>query len=127
MNRYRLIDVEVVDGDTIESTIILGHDLKWLNRRIRFSGIDAYEVRVRKSWTKGLSVREIRGRLILGLRAKNHVVEKLTSADSVSLQSELKQDNFGRFLGVIYYTKDGQEVNLNQELVSSGVAIKKDY
>ena len=122
MNRYRLENIEVVDGDTIKATIITAKDRPWYNRKIRFLGIGPCEIRVNKRWTKGLTVTEIRDKLIKGLKAKAKVKELIESATFVDLESWLEMDSFGRILGIPIVAMGRDRIDVNMALLNENLA-----
>mgnify|MGYP003114671945 FL=1 len=103
--------VRIVDGDTVDVVFDLGFSL-FKKERIRLAGIDTPETR-----TRDLEEKE------MGLKAKDRVVYKLTSAKQIVCQTE-KEGKYGRILGWLYL--DGASSSLNQELINDGFAWEYD-
>jgi len=102
----------VIDGDTIDAMIDVGFDI-WVHKRIRFSGIDAWESRTRNldEKKKGLAAKE---RLIVIL---NEVSNK---PGFFRLKSE-GVGKYGRVLGQIFIMDvDGVQWDVNQTLITEG-------
>ena len=91
---------------------------------IRFAGVDTCETRRGKWWTKGLSESRILSDIAKGLEAKAWVKEQIESAREVRIKSLRRgPDNFGRLLAVVYVVnKDGDVINLCEELLKRGLA-----
>ena len=68
---YRGKLVRVVDGDTIDAMIDVGFDI-WIKKRIRFSGMDAWESRTRdlEVKKKGLAAKARLKGLLNGVSSK---------------------------------------------------------
>ncbi len=109
MYNYNIEVLKVVDGDTIDAEIDLGFDVK-IKKRIRFMGINAPESRTRDAEEK-----------VKGLAAKKRVTELLEDAQTVTVKSH-GVGKFGRCLGELTLTQAGQEINLNELLISEGHA-----
>ncbi len=104
--KYRAKVVRVVDGDTVDTEVDLGFDVK-ISARFRLLGINAPE----KGTKEG---RESKERLSVLLPVGSSVVVQTTKD---------KREKYGRYLGT--FLVDGKSVN--QQLVDEGYAIKKDY
>ena len=109
MYNYKISLLRIVDGDTIDAEIDLGFDVK-IKKRIRFMGINAPESRTRDAEEK-----------VKGLAAKKRVTELLEDAQTVTVKSH-GVGKFGRCLGELTLTQAGQEINLNELLISEGHA-----
>ena len=109
MYEYKINLIRVIDGDTIDAEIDLGFDVK-IKKRIRFMGINAPESRTRDAEEK-----------VKGLAAKKRVTELLEDAQTVTVKSH-GVGKFGRCLGELTLTQAGQEINLNELLISEGHA-----
>lgn len=99
---YELVNVSVVDGDTIDATIDLGFDVH-VEKRIRLYGINCPE-------SRGPEKSE-------GLAAKTYLQERLLNS-KVILKCQGKNEKFGRVLGTLVI--DGQSIN--EEMISKGYA-----
>jgi len=111
MYTYKITVDRVVDGDTIDANIDLGFNVS-VKKRIRFMGINAPESRTRDAEEK-----------VKGLAAKERVKSLLETADSIAVKSH-GVGKFGRCLGELILTQEGEEVNLNKLLISEGHAIE---
>ena len=104
----------VVDGDTIDALIDVGFDI-WIKKRIRYSGIDTWESRIRNLEEKAK-----------GLEAKARNKELLMEVSSKPGYFRLKSfgvGKYGRVLGEIYIEdKEGKQYNINETLISEGHA-----
>lgn len=102
---------KITDGDTITAIAELGYNI--LGRiTFRFSGINTAEMKSKIDTE----------RYELAIKAKEYV-ENILKNHKVRVHSEKFTDGgFGRFLGVMYYEKDGQWINLNKELLDIGLA-----
>ena len=116
---YKAKVVSVYDADTIRVNIQLGFGLsfngtKGKGESIRLFGINAPEVRgdERKN----------------GLISKNFVEHEILGKDVIIETIKDSKGKYGRYLANIYYIDlNGNEVNLNNELVKRGLAIAKEY
>ena len=74
----------VVDGDTVDALIDVGFDI-WIRKRIRFSGLDAWESRTRDLDEKKK-----------GLAAKERVKDLLTKVSSKPGFFRIKSHGVGK-------------------------------
>ena len=113
---YRAKLVKVVDGDTIDALIDVGFDI-WVNKRIRYKGIDTWESRTRDLDEKKK-----------GLAAKARNKELLESVSSKSGYFRIKSygtGKYGRVLADVYIQdKNGNEIWVNNTLITEGHAYK---
>ena len=93
MYEYKAKLVRVVDGDTLDALIDLGFDV-WIKRRVRLSGINAYESRTRNKKEK------IRGRA-----AKARLKEILDQNDGQFYLTSHGVGKYGRCLGEVLISK----------------------
>jgi micrococcal nuclease len=106
MYEYRAHVIKVYDGDTITVNLDLGF-FTWIkNQTIRLSGINTPEIKGEER-PNGLISRDRLRELILD----KEVIIK-TEKDS--------KGKYGRWLGTIYL----DEVNINEQLISEGLAEK---
>lgn len=110
MYEYKAHLVRVIDGDTIEADVDLGFYIT-MRLRFRFLGIDTPELN-----SKVAAERET------ALKAKAFTEAALAGATLV-LRTE-KADSFGRWLATVLYTTNGMTKNLNEELLTNGLAVK---
>ncbi len=103
----------IVDGDTFDTSIDLGFDVK-IKKRVRFMGINTPESRTRDLEEKKR-----------GLAAKQRVAELLDTATEVQLISH-GVGKFGRCLGEIdFCCPDSLTMkNLNKTLIEEGHAVE---
>jgi len=102
--------VSVYDGDTIRVDLSLGFNIWQLNKPIRLYGIDTPELRGIER-EQGLVVRDI-------------VEQRLRQADRLIIETHKDTTGkYGRLLGTVHYRVEGQWHNLNQELLSEGLAM----
>lgn len=101
----------IKDGDTITALVELGYN--HIGRiTFRFAGINTAEMKSPKGTE----------RYTLAHKAKDYVASILKD-HKVRVYSEKFEDGgFGRYLGVMYYDKDGKWINLNQELLDKKLA-----
>lgn len=104
---YNCIINNVIDGDTVIADIDLGFKTWLHNARIRFSGINTPEIRGNE--------RED------GLVSK-HFVSAFLEGKPTIIKVLDKADKYGRILAIIYVFDNDTWVNLNELLVSEGLA-----
>lgn len=104
---------EITDGDTIKAIVEMGYN--HVDRiEFRFTGINTAEKKSQKGTL----------RYKLAMDAIAYVTDKLMN-HKVRVHSEKFEDGgFGRFLGIMYYEKNGKWINLNDELLDKGLAQK---
>ncbi len=94
MYEYRVANIRVVDGDTVDVDIDLGFGVWMKKQRIRLYGIDTPESRTKDKVEK-----------VFGLAAKKRLEEILSMSDDIVLRSVKDiRGKFGRILGdfVVY-------------------------
>lgn len=99
--------VNVVDGDTIDVDMELGFYVT-IRQRFRLLRINCPE---KYGETKEQ-----------GLQAKSYTESKLLGKEII-FQST-KTDSFKRWLAEVWYTEDGNEINISDELLANGLATK---
>ena len=121
----RLIDVRVIDGDTVEGTVDLGYYATLTKRKFRLFGINAYEVSRRGRWDDNLSVAEIEEHIRKGKLAKQLVIELAQSAKAVYIESiKSEQGKYGRWLARLWIIdQDDNKINVNDLLIEKNLAI----
>ena len=106
---YNAVVVSVYDADTIRMDIDLGMNTWIKNEPIRLYGIDAPEVR-------GEEREE-------GLISRDYVRELLPAGAEVVIATRKdKKGKYGRYVADVYYSQDGKQVSLNEDLVDKGLA-----
>ena len=104
----------VVDGDTVDALLDLWF-YTWVNKRIRYMGVDAWESR-----TRNLAEKE-KG---LAAKARNkELIEKISARPGYFLLKSHGVGKYGRVLGEIFIQdEDKNEINVNQLLIIEGHA-----
>ena len=112
MYEYKVANIEVVDGDTVDVDIDLGFGIWMRNQRIRLYGIDAPESRTKDKIEK-----------VFGLAAKKRLEEILSMSDDIVLRSVKDiRGKFGRILGdFVVYDLAGTSGDL---LCAEGYAVR---
>ncbi|MEK7263233.1 MAG: thermonuclease family protein [Bacteroidota bacterium] len=110
---YRAKVISVYDGDTITVDIDLGFNIIMRGEKVRLHRINAPELKGR-SRKKGLASQDYLRSLLL---------EKEIDLQTVKDRKE----KYGRFLGEIWLTIDGKEININDEMVAKGFAKYQTY
>ena len=102
--------IDIHDGDTIKVDIDLGFGVILKNQTFRFFGINAPEIH---GDTK-----------TAGMQTTVYVQEVLKDKDIIIVTIKDEKEKFGRWLGRIFYHDGDNWINLNQELINKGLAIK---
>lgn len=108
---YRAKHLRTVDGDTVHLSVEVGFGLDEPDVDVRLRGLNAPEIRGVDDTTK-----------IAGLKARTYVDNALSSVDEIRLQTYAK-DDFGRWIGNLWYHHAGQWHHLNQELLDRDLAV----
>lgn len=118
MYQYNAMVVRVVDGDTLDLMVDLGFDI-FQKMRVRLFGIDTPEIYGVKRDSEEYS----KGKL-----ASDFVKKILHPGTKVSMNSvKDKRGKYGRYLATVFCDMNGVLTNLNDMLVTNGLAVKKDY
>lgn len=102
--------IDIYDGDTLRADIDLGFGVVLKNQTFRFFGINAPEIH---GDTK-----------TAGMKTTTYVQETLADKEVIIMSFKDEKEKFGRWLGRIYYHNGKDWVNLNQELIDKGLAVK---
>jgi micrococcal nuclease len=104
---YRVVEViKVVDGDTCDVLLDVGFST-FLRKRLRFLGIDTWEVR-------GVEREQ-------GLVAKARLSELLDNSDAVYVQTEMDSEGkYGRVLAWLWVQNGATVTNVNEQLLLEG-------
>ena len=102
--------VDIHDGDTIKVDLDLGFGIILKNQTFRFFGINAPEIH---GETK-----------TAGMKTTAYVQNVLTDKEIIIVTIKDEKEKFGRWLGRIFYHDGENWVDLNQELITKGLAIK---
>ena len=109
MYTYKAKCIRVIDGDTIVAEVDLGFNtFKKVN--VRLMGIDAPETRTRDLEEKKR-----------GFASKEYLKDVFATSKEFTLVSN-KIDKYGRCLGTIFVG----EININEEMIESGMAVIYD-
>jgi len=116
--QYKAYVESVIDGDSIDVVIDLGFNLQ-LKERARLLGIDTPELKPRG---KDRSAESKEAEKKAGIKAKEFVKNAIENKFIT-----LEVNGFGKFgrpLAVVSFTnKNGETINLNEELIARGLAI----
>ena len=109
-DHYSAKIIDIHDGDTLRADIDLGFGVVLKNQTFRFFGINAPEIH---GDTK-----------TAGVKTTAYVQETLAGKEVIIMSLKDEKEKFGRWLGRIYYYNGEDWVNLNQELIDKGLAVK---
>jgi micrococcal nuclease len=119
--KFKIAAIEkVVDGDTMDVLIDLGFDVM-TRQRVRLLGIDTPESRTSDQVEK-----------VYGKLAKKNLMEwcmKAVASEKDDIEIELRcpemdsRGKFGRVLGEIWVSEDGNWTNVNQWMCENGYAV----
>ncbi len=110
---YRAKVRSVYDGDTIRVDIDLGMSIVFRNESVRLSRINAPELRGQE--------RE------QGLAARDYLRDRIEGKEIILQTQKDEKGKYGRFLVEVWIDDDGKAVNVNDEMVSKGFAVYKNY
>lgn len=108
MYEYQGVVTHIVDGDTVDVDIDLGFKIHKLTR-IRLAGIDAPELRGKEK--------------VAGHVASTFLMSLIPTGTAVRLVTEKEQGKYGRYIAWIFVSKDGEEQDVNSEMLKSGHAV----
>lgn len=116
--RYKVLDAEVTDGDTVILSIDLGMRLTF-RERFRLFGPDP-------SGTLGLDAPEMT--TPEGREARDWLTARLEGAELVARTVKDRREKYGRLLVVLWARRAAEEWrNVNFELMAAGHAKLKSY
>lgn len=111
---YKAKVLSVYDGDTIRVEIDLGFGMKWSGDgkgvQIRLFGINSPEIKGNEKNS--------------GILSRDWLRSQIEGKEIILKTIKDSTEKYGRYLGIVF-TPEGE--NLNESLVSKGLAIKKDY
>lgn len=111
MYEYNAFVTKVYDGDTITVDIDLGFGVELKKQTIRLIHINTPEVRGESKEA--------------GYVSRDYVREKILDKTIILKTTLDKKGKYGRWLGeIIYQNELNESVNLNEELISEGLAIR---
>lgn len=102
----------IIDGDTLEVDIHIGLGLILPDQRIRLYGVNCPEIHTKDDEEK-----------LRGQAATQFVVDRLGDIDTQLLVQIKGKDNFGRWLGKVYYLSTDGYIFLNQLLLDNAHAV----
>lgn len=108
MYEYKAKVVKVYDGDTITALIDLGFGVTF-KEKIRLYGINTPEIRGKERPD--------------GLISRDRLRDRILDKDVIIKTFKDKKGKYGRYIAEIYL----EEENINEWLVSEGLAEKRDY
>jgi len=108
MYEYKATIVKVYDGDTVTAEIDLGFKIK-VTETIRLYGLNTPEVRGDERPD--------------GLISRDRLRERIMGQEVIIKTMKDKKGKYGRYIGEIYL---GEE-NINEWLITEGLAERKDY
>ena len=114
--RYKATVIKVIDGDTVECLVDLGFKIE-IRNRFRLARINAPELHSTDPIVRDAAKKTL-----------NYVIDKIQD-EAIEVVS-YKTEKYGRYLAEIYYQPTAQHrgegtfINLNDELLSQGLAIK---
>ena len=114
MYEYRVTNIRVVDGDTVDVDIDLGFGVWMKKQRIRLYGIDTPESRTRDKVEK-----------LFGTAAKNRLKELLAEGGKLitteNKQGEDMKGKFGRILGDFWVERyEGEREKVTDIMIEEG-------
>lgn len=108
MYEYRAKVIKVYDGDTITVLIDLGFGVTF-KEKLRLYGINTPEVRGKERPD--------------GLISRDRLRERILDEDVIIKTLKDKKGKYGRYIAEVYL----EEENINDWLVSEGLAERRDY
>lgn len=114
MYTYKASVLRVIDGNIVEVLINLGFDIH-IKQRLRLYGTTAPEIRTRNKEEKKM-----------GLRAKEYTEACLGDRElTIEVKGKCKHDGYFAIIYFLFdYTRGDTVLNLNDELVLNGLAVK---
>jgi len=107
MYTYKALVKSIYDGDTLRADIDLGFGVILTDQSLRLLGIDTPEI-------KGVERPQ-------GIISRDFVVERIPVGSYITMTTvKDRKEKFGRYLATVYYGEE--QKNLNEELLSSGMA-----
>ncbi len=104
---YKVLDIEVIDGDTVIAEIDLGFSIRH-NCRMRLWGINAPEINTEA-----------------GKEARHYLGDVVGTNSLVVRTIKDKEDKYGRMLCILYWQINGNQYGcVNQEMIDDKVAVE---
>lgn len=108
MYEYRAKIIRVYDGDTVTAVLDLGFNVS-ITENVRLSGLDAPEVRGDERPD--------------GLISRDRLREKVLDKNVIIKTFKDRTGKYGRYIGELYL----EEENINEWLISEGLAERREY
>ncbi|VGO16092.1 hypothetical protein PDESU_04682 [Pontiella desulfatans] len=110
---YKALVTDAYDGDTVTVEIDLGLKTAIKGEKLRLHRINAPEMRGDEKEAGKVARDYLRGRIL----GKEVLLETIKD----------KRGKYGRYLAEIWLEQDGGFININDELVTRGLAVYKEY
>lgn len=117
---YQCLCTKVSDGDTATFDVDLGFKFMLRGQGFRFYGINTPELTSKVPATAKRAL-EAKRYVALNIEGKTVNVQFFKNTST----SSAKVEKYGRYLAVVFYMLNGQQVNLNKQLIDLGMA--KEY
>ena len=114
---YKAKCLRIIDGDTIEVNIDLGLKIS-LKERIRLYGLNSSEI---------FGVKMGSPEYLEGMKCKDRVVQLIEGKEIWLNTIKDKQEKYGRYLGIVYFSDNNQLISLNNLLLTEGLAKVATY
>ncbi|MGG0308241.1 thermonuclease family protein [Priestia megaterium] len=101
---------KVRDGDTLELLIDTGYQ-NYTYQAIRLKGINCSDKTLKQELSK-----------LMAQKAKDYVIDKVLNKEVYVESYKFAERSFDRYVGIIYYQQEDGWINLNQELLDTGLA-----
>lgn len=115
MYTYKFQITSVYDGDTVTGIVDLGFNIS-KKIKVRLAKINTPEIRTRDLEEKAA-----------GYEARDFLRELVAKQEGDLTIKTTKKGKYGRWIGLIYYGEDNEQICINDELVSTGHAVYKEY
>ena len=110
---YRAKVRSVYDGDTIRADIDLGMNMVLTNEPLRLHRINTPELRGDERAN--------------GIISRDHLRSRIDNQDIYINTIKDKKGKYGRYIAEIWLEENGHLTNINDEMVTLGYAVYKDY
>ena len=108
MYEYKATIIKIYDADTVTALVQVGFNVS-VTEKLRLSGINAPELRGDERPD--------------GLISRDRLRERLLNKEVIIKTFKDKKGKYGRYIAEIFL----EEENINEWLVTEGLAIKKEY
>ncbi|MDF7825866.1 thermonuclease family protein [Pontiellaceae bacterium B12227] len=110
---YKALVTGAYDGDTITVEIDVGLKTAIKGEKLRLHRINAPEMRGDEK--------------VAGKASRDWLRERILGKEILIQTIKDKKGKYGRYLAEIWLEENGEYVNINDELVTTGHAVYKDY